>query len=204
MSPATPEGLEASFAVSYYSRIRLVSNLLSLLHQSERPHVLSILNGTREKAIDESDIGLEKSWSIISLINHTTLLMSLSFDYLAEQDSKKHIVYLHATPGLVITGSKKQKPKLSAGFFRWIFLSILQFLSRYIMRFKGTPVLESGERHAFLLTSETYKPGSWKTDKDCEIVPNNEVLVSYQQRGWMGRAWEFTQQVWDRALARTA
>lgn len=79
---------------------------------------------------------------MISLINHTTLLMSLSFDYLAEQDSKK------------------QKPNVSDGFFRWIFLSIFQILSRYIMRFNGTSVQESGERHAFLLTSETYKSGS--------------------------------------------
>lgn len=93
----TQEGLETCFAVSYYSRLRLVSNLLPLLQRAPNPHVLSILNGTKETKINEDDVNLEQKWAIRSVINHTTLLTSLAFDHLAAQDARKHIVFLHAT-----------------------------------------------------------------------------------------------------------
>jgi len=55
----TKEGLDRSFALFYYSRIRLIMNLLPLIRQSPRPRVLSVLNGGREKAMLDDDIGLE-------------------------------------------------------------------------------------------------------------------------------------------------
>jgi NAD(P)-dependent dehydrogenase (short-subunit alcohol dehydrogenase family) len=47
----TKEGLETCFAISYYSRMRLVWNLLPLLRQSPQPRVLTVLNGGREKSM---------------------------------------------------------------------------------------------------------------------------------------------------------
>ncbi|KAH9993896.1 hypothetical protein F4779DRAFT_608440 [Xylariaceae sp. FL0662B] len=49
----TTEGLETCFAISYVSRLRPLFNLLPLLHQSARPRVLRVLNGGREKRINE-------------------------------------------------------------------------------------------------------------------------------------------------------
>lgn len=74
----TKEGLEICFALSYYTRMRLVSNLLPLLSQSQHPRVLSVLNGGKEKAIYDNDIGLAKNWSPIAVINHTTTMTTLS------------------------------------------------------------------------------------------------------------------------------
>jgi hypothetical protein len=84
--------------------------------------VLSILNGTKEKAIDEQDIGLEKEWGVIRVVNHFHPFTSLAFDYLATHDAQKHTVFLHAAPGPVNTGSPDQEPKREDGLFRWILL----------------------------------------------------------------------------------
>lgn len=73
--------------------MRLVSNLLPLLRKSSRPRVLSVLNGGKEKAMRDEDLGLEQHWSTISIINHTTTMTSLAFDHLAENDER--ITFLH-------------------------------------------------------------------------------------------------------------
>lgn len=44
----TEESLETCFAVLFYSRLRLILNLLPLLNKSSRPRVVSILNGVPE------------------------------------------------------------------------------------------------------------------------------------------------------------
>ncbi|KAK6073208.1 short-chain dehydrogenase reductase [Seiridium cupressi] len=68
----TDEGLEVCFAVSYWSRARLTANLLPLLGQSPNARVLPMLNGTKEKRINEQDIGLKK-WGIVPVVDHTTI-----------------------------------------------------------------------------------------------------------------------------------
>ncbi|ROW00363.1 hypothetical protein VMCG_07240 [Cytospora schulzeri] len=200
----TPEGLEQCFAVSYYSRLRLVSNLLPLLHQSRQPHVLSILNGTKETKIDEDDINLDKKWGIRALVNHTTLLTSLAFDYLAEHDAQKHIVFLHATPGFVNTNTPRTAehlPSKKDGLLWWAFLSVMQIVSGWVIRYFGMNIRESGERHAFHLTSDTYQPGSWRIDSQSDVVPDNDTLRGYHSRGWAEKIWDFTHCAWDHAVA---
>jgi hypothetical protein len=188
--------------VSYYSRLRLVSNLLPLLHHSAHPRVLSILNGTKEKRINENDVGLEKNWGIAAVVNHTTLLTSLAFDYLAEHDDQKHITFLHSTPGFVHTDTPRTVfPSKEKGFWHWALVSAFQIVSGWIIRVFGLPAGESGERHAFCLTSEGFLPGSWRVDRRSEVVADNEVLKEYLRRGWAERAWEYTLGVWERALA---
>lgn len=200
----TSEGLEQCFAVSYYSRLRLVSNLLPLLHQSIQPHVLSILNGTKETKIDENDVNLDKQWGIRAVVNHTTLLTSLAFDYLVEHDAQKHIVFLHATPGFVNTNTPRTKehlPSKKDGLLWWAFLSVIQVVSGWVIRYFGMNIKESGARHAFHLTSDTFQPGSWRVNSHSNAVPDNDTLKDYQNRGWAEKMWDFTHQVWDKALA---
>jgi len=93
-------------------------------------------------------------------------------------------------------------PSKKDGLFWWALLSVLQIVSGWVIHLFGMPVRESGERHAFMLTDEAYDtPGSdWKTNRLNEVVPDNEVLTRYRGDGWMERAWEFTNRVWDKAL----
>ncbi|CAJ2511130.1 Uu.00g067550.m01.CDS01 [Anthostomella pinea] len=146
----TSEHLEASFAVSYYSRLRLVFNLLPLLRNSCDPRVLSISHGTQEKRINEEDLGLGKKWSISGLVNHTTICTSLSFDYLAADGMTKSITFLHATPGFVNTGKPRTTyPSRKDGAMWWAFPSVMQVVSGWIIRFFGFSLEESGEDTCF-------------------------------------------------------
>jgi hypothetical protein len=131
-------------------------------------------------------------------------LTSLAFDYLAAHDNQKHIVFLHASPGLVYTGSPKQKPTKANGWLQFALLSFLRFLSRHIVRYIGMSLDEAGERHAFLLTSAAFTPGSWRVNKQSDAVLDNATLVRYQQEGWAERIWEYTELVWDKALSMAA
>lgn len=203
----TEEGLETCFAVSYYSRLRLVSNLLPLLnrHGERLAHVLSILNGTKETKVDEDDLNLDKQWGIRAVVNHTTLLTSLSFDYLSAQAPQAQIVFLHATPGIVNTNTPRTKEHLPTrekiGLLKWILLSFVQIVSGWVIRYFGMNIKESGERHAFHLTSDSFEPGSWRLDRHSNVVPDNDVLRDYENRGWAENAWNFTLAIWDKALA---
>jgi hypothetical protein len=195
--------LEECFAVSYYSRLRLITNLLPLLHRAPHPRILSILNGTKEKRINEDDLGLEKSWSIVNVVNHTTICTSLAFDHLASNDDSKRLTLIHATPGFVNTGTPRTTyPSTKDGYLWFLLISVLQVVSGWIIVHFGFSLTESGERHAFHLTSDMYTPGSHRTDKLNEIHQDNKVLRDYKQHGWLEKIWDHTCRVWDRALAK--
>ncbi|PSN60127.1 hypothetical protein BS50DRAFT_210335 [Corynespora cassiicola Philippines] len=199
----TKEGLESCFAVSYYSRLRLISKLLPLLHKSPQPRVLSILNGTKEKKIDNDDIGLEKRWGIPAVVNHTTMCTSLAFDHLASTDTQKHITFLHVTPGFVYTDTPRTAhPSKSDGLAWWAFISFVQIVSGWIIKYFGMAAKESGERHAYELTSDKFVPGSWRVSHLNDIVPDKQVLVRYREDGWGDKIWDFTVGVWEKALGK--
>jgi hypothetical protein len=132
---ATIEGLETCFFLSYYSGLRLVSNLLPLLQKSPRPRVLSILNGTNEKRVNDEYIG--RRWhqqSIVSVIDHSTTYTSLAFDYLATNDTQKKITFVDTTPGLAYTGTpNKRGPPMDDGLLWWAFISMVQKLRGLII-----------------------------------------------------------------------
>jgi hypothetical protein len=199
----TEEGLESCFAVSYYSRLRLISNLMSLLHRSSQPRILSILNGTKEKKIDEDDIGLEKRWGIPAVVNHTTLCTSLAFDYLSANDAQERITFLHATPGFVSTDTPRTAhPSKADGLAWWALISFVQIVSGWIINYFGMAASESGERHAYELTSDKFVQGSWRVNHLNDLVPYNAILVQYRESGWGDKVWEFTNRVWEKALAK--
>lgn len=196
----TKEGLETCFSISYYARIRLVCNLMPLLRQSPRPRVLSILNGGREKALIEQDIGLERRWSPISVINHTTTMTSLAFEHLAKTNSR--FTFLHSYPGLVKTDIfARLTPPESSGMVWRITLALIRGLVAMLMLCVGMPVDECGERQAFLLTTDRYGPGAWRIDSSSELASTSGVLERYRQGTWSERIWEHTMRVFGTALA---
>ena len=188
----TEEGLELYYALSYWSRARLVSNLLPLLRQSREARVLSILNGTLEKKINEDDIGL-KNWGIVPVVNHTTMCTSLAFDCLAAGSSNKRIAFIHVTPGFVNTGTPRTTfPSKRDGYLWWAFVSFMQIVSGWIIIHFGKSLQESGERHAFYLASDEYKPGLRLANRSNDAQPPNTALKYYQERGWQSKIWDLT------------
>ncbi|KAI1173280.1 hypothetical protein F4777DRAFT_581068 [Nemania sp. FL0916] len=195
----TAEGLETSFAISYYSRLRLLFNLLPLLRQSPRPRVLSVLNGGGETKITEQDIGLEKSWTLRSLINHTTLFTSLAFDHIAAENQ---LTLIHNHPGLVESDNiRRIRPPSDMPLRTRVWLRVAKFLISIIRYFTGMSPRHAGERQTYHLTSEAYGVGSYRVSKVGEIVADNDALAAYKQDGWMDKVWAFTMATWEKALA---
>ena len=196
----TKEGLEICFVVSYYARIRLVCNLLPLLRQSPRPRILSVLNGGKEKAIHEQDIGLNERWSPISVVNHTTTMTTLAFEHLAEEN--KRIAFLHSYPGLVKTDifARLTPPESSGLLWRVTLASIRGFVAT-VMLCIGMEVKECGERQAFHLTTDRYGPGTWRINSSSEPVSAPGVLERYREGSWSERIWEYTMSIFDTTLA---
>ena len=196
----TKEGLETCFAISYYSRMRLVWNLLPLLRQSPRPRVLSVLAGGREKAMRDDDIGLEQHWSTVNIINHTTTMTSLAFEYLAGND--KGIIFMHAYPGWVKTDifTRLTAPESSGVGWR-ITLALIRGLVTLIMMLFAMSTEDSGERQAFQLTSDRYSPGAWRIDDKSDRISAPGVLEQYRERGWPEKIWEHTVRIFEKTLA---
>ncbi|KAI1331632.1 hypothetical protein F5Y16DRAFT_239908 [Xylariaceae sp. FL0255] len=196
----TKEGLETSFAISYLSRVRLLFNLLPLLNRSARPRVLSVLNGGREKKINEQDIGLEKKWTLMSLVNHTTILNTITFDGIAAKNP--NITLIHNAPGLVESDNGRRKhPPPGASLFRRVISKVSTLLFVVVRLFIGMYPAEAGERQTYHLTSDRYGPGSLRVDRSSEIVPDNGAVKLYKDGDWDEKFWQFTLETWDKALS---
>lgn len=179
----TKEGLETCFTLSYYSRMRLTSNLLPLLRQSPTPRVLSVLNAGKEAAMRDDDIGLEQNCDAFGIMKHTVTMTSLAFEYLAENE--KGITFLHSGPGWVNTTIfTKLTPPESSGLAWTVLLAVIRTIAAVSYSFVGLTVEECGERQAFYLSSDAFTPGAWRVDGSSEKISPGCVLVKYREGGW--------------------
>lgn len=179
--------------------MRLASNLLPLLRNSSSPRVLNVLSGGREKAILESDIGLEHNWSTRGLMHQSTTMTSLALDHLAAND--RAIVFMHGFPGLVKTEIFARQTAPESSRLSWkITLTLIRTVVAIMMLIMGFTTEESGERHAFLLTTDKFSPGAWLINQKCEESPAPAALQRYRETGWTEKIWEHTVRVWDKTL----
>ncbi|OBT65010.1 hypothetical protein VE03_05663 [Pseudogymnoascus sp. 23342-1-I1] len=201
----TKEGLETCFAISYYSRMRLIQNLLPLLRQSSRPRVLTLLNGGKEKPMFDNDIGLEKRWSADAVITHTTTMTSLALGHLAKDDER--ITFLHVFPGLVNSGNfiRVNAAESSGVIWRVMLMVFCRMITALQLIFGVTPE-ECGERQAYHLTIDQFSPGAWRIDNSSDIVSERTggVFEKYRDRGWPEKIWGHTISVFESALATGA
>ena len=175
-------------------------NLMRLLRQSPRPRVLSVLAGGREKALHEQDIGLDRQWSPIAVVNHTTTMTSLAFERLAEKNER--VTFLHSYPGLVRTDIfARLTPPESSGMVWRVTLAFIRGLVAVVMLCVGMPVEECGERQAFLLMTDRYGPGAWRINSSSEQVSAPGVLQRYREGSWSQRIWEHTMGIFDTTRA---
>ncbi|KFY72413.1 hypothetical protein V499_07459 [Pseudogymnoascus sp. VKM F-103] len=198
----TKEGLETCFAISYYSRMRLIQNVLPLLRQSSRPRVLTLLNGGKEKQMFDDDIGLETQWSADAVITHTTTMTSLALEHLAKDDER--ITFLHVFPGLVNSGNFiRVTAEESAGVVWSVMLAVFCRMITVVQLIFGITPEECGERQAYHLTSDQFGPGAWRIDNSSEVVtvPAGDVFEKYRDGGWPKKTWEHTTAVFERVGA---
>ena len=185
--------------LSYYSRMRLIHNLLPLLSQSPHPRVLSVLNGGKEKAITLEDLGLEQKWSTTGVITHTVTMMSLAFEHLAKESPQS--VLMHSHPGIVSTDIfAKLKPLEDSGVLWRLILVLVRGLAATMMMLVGMSAEDCGERQAYCLTSETFGPGAHRVSASSDVVSGSSVLDQYREQGWAEKVWDYTLGVFDKAL----
>ena len=174
-------------------------NLMPLLRQSPRPRVLNVLNGGREKALREQDIGLEQLWSPIAVVNHTTTMTSFAFEHLAEEN--KRFTFLHSYPGLVRTDIFARLTPPESGIVWRVTLAAIRGMVAVVMLCVGMEPEECGERQNFLLTTDRYGPGAWRINSSSEQVFAPGVLERYREGSWSERIWDHTMRVSDTVLA---
>ncbi|KAH8669107.1 hypothetical protein BX600DRAFT_461235 [Xylariales sp. PMI_506] len=194
----TREGLEPSMTTRYYSRLRLIQQLLPLLNNSEAasPRVISVLGGGLESPINESDLDLRnpENWSFWNATWHSATMGTLAFEILARRNPRLSIV--HWLPGPVATPGLARAKKF--GF------SPPNQISQD----------EAGQRAIFLATSDRYAVheglipipagldvveqsggGIFLINPQGESTDNEVVLADFRKRGVDVSIWSFTQQV---------
>ncbi|KAJ4982562.1 hypothetical protein SVAN01_11945 [Stagonosporopsis vannaccii] len=151
----TPEGLEASQVVSYYSHIVFVLRLLQQLRRGSATRPARVLNilaaGEESTELYLDDLTLKKPghFSVPAYAKHAATSVTLALKHIAEEKENSDIVFIHAHPGMVSTNlfqkswGDKYDPD-SAHF---------PMPTRHI--FQCTPE-QAGERCLYLATSAEY------------------------------------------------
>ncbi|TGO77067.1 hypothetical protein BELL_0124g00050 [Botrytis elliptica] len=202
----TKESLEITFALSYYTRMRLLINILPLLRCSPRPRVLSVLNAGQEQIMQDEDIGLQnpQNFGPRVAINHTTTMMTLGLEYLSHSDANQNITLIHSFPGLVASDnfSRLTAPD-SFGLLGKILVPLIGTFFSVIQKIFGISTAECGARQAFLLTSGRFKRGkTWRIDDKSEVITSsNDALDCYREKGWREKVFAHTLQVLEKATS---
>lgn len=192
----TREGLEPSMTTRYYSRLRVIHQLLLLLKNAPSPRIVSVLAGGLEAKINEDDLDLRGpgNWSFWNASVHSTTMGTLAFELLAQENPELSIVHWYpgpvATPGLAGARKFGMSPpnpmSQEEGGARAIFFATND---RYAVR-NGFVSVPDG-----LDIPQKSGGGIFLIGPDGENNDNEGVLADMRQRGIDKRVWEFTQKV---------
>jgi hypothetical protein len=132
----TSEHLHLLASLNYYSRLRFITNLLSLFGNAPfLRRVVTVAGGTQEGPLDASDFpGLRVPFP--DLRGHLTTLVTLGLEAVAK--TAPEVSFIHDYPGTVKTPFLNSVPE--------------EMLKGRVL----LPVDESGERHLYLATSARY------------------------------------------------
>ncbi|KAG8530120.1 uncharacterized protein KY384_005602 [Bacidia gigantensis] len=219
----TKEGLDRLMTIRYYSRLLFIHTLLSSLPPPKRPkHVLSVLAGTTEAPVLETDLSLSSPANygkFLPCAAHTATFTSLAFEHLAKQ--YPDTAFVHSYPGLVKTG----------GVTGWIGNAWVRWLVEWTLLPLTTPfavpVTEVGERGLFYLTSERFASREGKEGRgrggNVRLVQGveeakgegaysvarygdegeGECMKGYRERGFGETVWKHSLWVFERALRKS-
>lgn len=102
MTVETVEGLDRSMSLLYYSRIRLIMNLMPLLEAAEQSHVISVYAAGMEGKLYQDDLSLRdpNHYSFMNCRSHVIHMKTLAFEHIAQRHPSLSLT--HIFPGLVI------------------------------------------------------------------------------------------------------
>jgi len=198
----TPEGLPPHLTVTYYARLRFVSNLMPILTAAESPRVVSVLAAGKEAKLLTEDLALQQPghYSLPQSANHSGTMMSLAFAYLAPSNPK--VSFVHYYPGLVDTGLLGNLFGTGKGWTSYLIAS-LGWLLRPVVRLFSLSLDEAGERGLYAATSERFATGGkqYRLDWNQEDAPKVQVYDEYLADGTDRTVWEHTEAMFEKATA---
>lgn len=186
-------------AVQYYSRMRMIHNLLPQLiaasTASQPARVHSALNAGKEGKIFLDDLPLRYHFSLKNCATQSITMTTLALDQLAQ--AHPAVTFIHSSPGVVRTNITH-----GLGSVVSFISGILLFLLAPLLT---TPLRESGERHLYAALSKDYSPVGSKSSKCCvqrlnsksDFCGENLALKDYQQRNVGVQIWEHTLRVFE-------
>lgn len=128
--------------MTYYSRIRLIVNLLPLLQKATSlRRVVTVFGGTKEGAVCAGDLQ-GRGLPAAALRAHTSSMMTLALESLAFE--APDVAFVHAFPGLVRTNLGRDAAPL------------MRVLLKVVGPMVTVPVTEAGERQLFFATSARF------------------------------------------------
>lgn len=152
----TSERMETDLALQFYSRQRLLINLLPLLERSSSPRVISILAAGFEGPLNKDDLECRKNYNLIKASRAAATMTDFMFEELAKQHPT--ISFIHSYPGEVGTHILDKTFAAASGLW-WLPAQIPRYtiLPVYTHLFCITPE-EAGERTLFLATTTRFPP----------------------------------------------
>jgi len=171
----TSEGIDTLAALDYYSRLRIIHNLLPLLRAATLPRVISVLGGGGEEKLNINDIELRNDYSLIKAAGQYTTQNTLAFEELAK--SNPTITFSHVYPGLVNTGQLGRFAQTASGIWwypaelaRWTLIPLIYLFAK--------TADEAGEYGLFEAISAKYPPAEPKNPEEVGVALPKGVTVT--------------------------
>lgn len=146
-STETTEGLYYMTAVTYFARVRLMQNLVSLMRSAPSlRRVVTVFGGTKEGKVNLEDMQARKT-SMLFFRPHLASLLTLSLMAIAKDAPE--VGFVHNFPGAV----KRHLGDDLSGMG----IKIMMALYRIVEPFVAMTPKEAGERQVFFATSERFR-----------------------------------------------
>ena len=149
--------------------MRFAFNLLPQLTQAAESgglsRVVSVLAAGKENNIFLDDLALKKNYGLRSCMNHSATMNSFAAEELAAANPR--ISFIHSDPRLVKTNIAKGLGPV---------LKLLTDAAFFVAKSWAVPLQESGERHLYEATSDSYPPLS--ISEESAVIGSNGVKGS--------------------------
>ncbi|KAK6439418.1 hypothetical protein LTR95_004366 [Oleoguttula sp. CCFEE 5521] len=168
----TDEGLDRKMCTNYYSRIRFALNLMPCLtaaaEAGELSRVNTVLAAGSEGKVNIEDLDLKRKFGLHAALAHCTVMS----DFMVEELAKRYpgTTFMHSYPGTAKTGIANEL----TGPARLAVKVLYSVMSPWILN-----VQESGERHFFQLTSQSFPPAEWRGDDETSPQPGIPVQKGF-------------------------
>ncbi|KAG9046094.1 hypothetical protein FS837_005081 [Tulasnella sp. UAMH 9824] len=162
----TSEGIDKKLALHFYSRWKFVDELLPLLEKAssdgEEARVMSILAPGTCGALDTTDFGLKKNYSITRAARQGP---GYNDNFVAEYTARHpNVSFIHINPGPVNTNLAQGLP--------WYFKPLLLVASIFTRS-----ISECGEYMTSALLNPAYKAGGFWLNQDVESISARRLYV---------------------------